>query len=197
MRPLPYVWPYALIYWVVFVWAFFPEFGIVRRAQKSVKGADSRDAGSLRVILLGMWFAFFAAFPLAGVRALQFPQSMRYVAFWFGIALLIGGSLLRRHCFRQLGTSFTGDVQTRADQQIVTTGAYRFVRHPAYAAGIVMYAGVTIGLANWGSTLVILVASIATYSYRIAVEERALLAAIGQPYRQFMATRTRLVPYIY
>jgi protein-S-isoprenylcysteine O-methyltransferase Ste14 len=28
-------------------------------------------------------------------------------------------------------------------------------------------------------------------------EERALLAAIGEPYREFMRTRTRLVPFLY
>src|SRR5438034_7500267 len=44
--------------------------------------------------------------------------------------------LLRRHCFRLLGASFTGDVRARADQAIVTTGAYALVRHPSYSAGI-------------------------------------------------------------
>ena len=28
MRPLPYVWPYALLFWAVFVWAYLPEFAI-------------------------------------------------------------------------------------------------------------------------------------------------------------------------
>jgi protein-S-isoprenylcysteine O-methyltransferase Ste14 len=37
---------------------------------------------------------------------------------------------------------------------------------------------------------------IATYSYRIAVEERALLDTIGEPYRAFMKERKRFVPYI-
>jgi protein-S-isoprenylcysteine O-methyltransferase Ste14 len=35
------------------------------------------------------------------------------------------------------------------------------------------------------------------YSYRIAVEERAMLAAIGEPYREFMRTRKRLIPFVY
>jgi protein-S-isoprenylcysteine O-methyltransferase Ste14 len=29
------------------------------------------------------------------------------------------------------------------------------------------------------------------------VEERTLLAVIGEPYRQFMRTRKRLIPFIY
>jgi len=41
------------------------------------------------------------------------------------------------------------------------------------------------------------VISFAVYGYRIAVEERALLAAIGEPYREFMSTRKRLIPFVY
>jgi protein-S-isoprenylcysteine O-methyltransferase Ste14 len=41
------------------------------------------------------------------------------------------------------------------------------------------------------------VASFAVYGYRIGVEERALVAAIGEPYREFMRTRRRFIPFIY
>jgi protein-S-isoprenylcysteine O-methyltransferase Ste14 len=43
----------------------------------------------------------------------------------------------------------------------------------------------------------IFAASCALYSYRIVVEEKVLLASIGEPYRVFMTTRKRLVPYVY
>jgi protein-S-isoprenylcysteine O-methyltransferase Ste14 len=33
--------------------------------------------------------------------------------------------------------------------------------------------------------------------YRIAVEERTLLAVLGEPYREFMRTRRRLIPFIF
>jgi protein-S-isoprenylcysteine O-methyltransferase Ste14 len=54
-----------------------------------------------------------------------------------------------------------------------------------------------LALGSWGSTAVVVLASFAVYSYRIAVEERALLAAVGQPYQEFMRTRRRLIPYVY
>jgi len=40
-------------------------------------------------------------------------------------------------------------------------------------------------------------AAFAVYGYRMAVEERALLAVLGEPYREFMRTRRRLIPFIY
>lgn len=197
MNPLPYVFPYALIFWAIMVWAFWPEFQIIRRAEQSARHADSPDAGSCKVILYGMWIAIAAAFPLGWVSNLRFPESWDIAVFIVGIIVLIGGSLLRRHCWRMLGASFTGDVQARADHHIVTTGAYSVLRHPSYTAGILMYIGIGLALGSWASAALLVVSSIAIYSYRMAVEERALLQAVGEPYREFMRTRKRIIPFVY
>jgi protein-S-isoprenylcysteine O-methyltransferase Ste14 len=194
MVPLPYVWPYALLFWSVFVWAFIPEIGIIRRARRAQGPTDSK---SIQVIMGVGSAAFFLAFPIAWIPALQVAASYRVAAFIAGVALLAGGSLLRRHCWRMLGASFTGDVQVRAGQQIVERGAYRLVRHPSYTAGIFMNVGVGIALGSWVSALILLAASFAAYAYRMSVEERALLAGIGEPYERFMRTRKRLVPFVY
>jgi hypothetical protein len=59
MKPLPFVWPYALVFWGVFVWGFMREFGIVRRATRDRTAADAK---SLQVIMFGMNIAFLGAF---------------------------------------------------------------------------------------------------------------------------------------
>ena len=197
MRPLPFVLPYALAFWAIFVWAFWPEFQIVRRAGKSVRRADSPDAGSYRVIVNAMGIAFLVAWPLAWVPALRFPKHWEISVFIVGLVFVTAGSLLRRHCWRLLGASFTGDVQGREGQRIITSGAYTLLRHPSYTAGIVMNAGAGLALGSWASTALLVVGSLAAYSYRIAVEERVLLKTVGEPYREFMRTRKRLIPYVF
>jgi protein-S-isoprenylcysteine O-methyltransferase Ste14 len=194
MKPLPFVWPYALVFWGVFVWGFVLEFGIVRRA---VQDKTATDAKSLQVIMFGMNAAFLGAFFLAWVHAVHLSAAYVVPAFWLGVAMIIAGGLLRRHCFRMLGDSFTGDVRANSDQQVVTRGAYSILRHPSYTAGILMMGGVGIALGSWASAVLMIGASIAVYSYRIAIEERALSAAIGAPYREFMASRKRLIPFVY
>jgi protein-S-isoprenylcysteine O-methyltransferase Ste14 len=194
MKPLLFVWPYALVFWVVFLWAYFREFGVVQRAQKNQTDSDSK---SLQVIMVGQGLAFLASFFVAWVPALQFPASLRFPSFYVGLLMLVAGSLLRRHCFRMLGTSFTGDVRARADQQVVDRGAYRILRHPAYTAGIILNTGVGVALGSWVSALLMAVASFGVYVYRIAVEERTLLTVIGEPYRKFIMTRKRLIPFVY
>jgi len=125
------------------------------------------------------------------------PRRWALAAFIIGLALLIAGSVLRRHCWRMLGASFTGDVQARADQRIVTSGAYSLLRHPSYTAGTLMNMGLGLALGSWASALLLLASSVAVYSYRMHVEEGALVAALGEPYREFMRTRKRLIPFVY
>jgi len=191
LRPLPFAWPYALIFWAVELWVFYPEFGVMRRAKKSEK-----DAKSFQVIMIGLNVAFFFAFLIAWASILQIREH-RVFFFAVGVALMIAGSLLRRHCFRMLGASFTGDVRASADQQVVTRGAYSILRHPSYTAAIMVNLGVALALGSWAAVLILMVASIAVYGYRISVEERALLATIGEPYERFVSGRKRLIPFIY
>ena len=197
MRPLLFVWPYWVPFWAVVIWAYMPEFKIVWNARKPASRSDSPDAGSFRVITIGGGLASLIAFPLAWVRSLRFPAALAPAALLLGAATIVAASLLRRHCFRLLDTSFTGDVRAQPDQAIVTGGAYALLRHPSYSAGILMNIGTGLALGSWASTIVLALAALAVYSYRIAVEERALLSVVGEPYREFIRTRKRLIPFIY
>jgi len=196
MSPPPFAWPYALIFWAVFLWALLPETMILRRAREGAKDADSKDHGSVRVIMAGMSMALVLAFPLAFLQRWSFPEARHRELFVAGMLLLVLGSLLRRYCWRTLGEYFTGDVQARAGQPVIRTGPYSLVRHPSYSAGIVMYIGIGVALCNWLSLVLLTIMAIATFSYRVVVEERALLDTVGEPYRVYMQERKRFIPYI-
>ena len=196
MRPLPFVWPYALVFWAIYVWSFLPEWRIVQGGREGAKLADSKDSGSLKVILGGMWVALLIAYPLAFVKAWAFPQSWQLPLFVVGVLMIFLGSVLRRYCWRTLGEYFTGDVRARPDQRVISSGPYRLVRHPSYTAGMMMFIGIGLALGSWLSFALLTIATIATYSYRVAVEERALLATIGEPYDAYLKERKRFIPYI-
>jgi protein-S-isoprenylcysteine O-methyltransferase Ste14 len=196
MRPLPFVWPYGLVFWAITIWAFVPEQKIVQSGIEGGKGADSKDSGSMRVLLGGMGIAFFLAYPLAFIRAWWFPPGARVLLYAVGVAMIFLGSLLRRYCWRTLGEYFTGDVRARADQPVIRSGPYRLVRHPSYTAGMMMNVGIGLALGSWLSFALLTIATIATYLYRVIVEERALLNTIGEPYRSYMRESKRFIPYI-
>ena len=197
MTPTAFTWPYWLVLAAVVMWAYLPEFKIVRAARGAINRADSRDAGSFQVIIYAGGLASVLAVALAWIPPFHMFGAVRVIAFGVGILLIILGSLLRRHCFRMLGSSFTGDVRATPDQRIVNTGAYQILRHPSYTAGLLMNVGFGLTLGNWLSLMLLTVAVFAVYSYRIAVEEKALLTVVGEPYREFIRGRRRLIPFVY
>ncbi|KAL7276378.1 hypothetical protein RUND412_000647 [Rhizina undulata] len=68
---------------------------------------------------------------------------------YVGLALAISGSILRLLCFRQLGVSFTFNLSVPKNG-LVKTGAYKYVRHPAYTGIIAVVVGMA--LAEMGPT---------------------------------------------
>ena len=193
MRPLILVWPYALVFWTVYAWVFLPETALILRARRAAAGRQ--DRGSLRALVVGQPLVQLAAF----VTAFTLPGATvhgRAMAFWAGVILLVAGSLLRRHCFRMLGPHFSAAVTTMPDQPIVERGAYRWVRHPSYTAGMMVLAGVGFALTNWVSVVLLILVPMALFAYRVVVEEQTLVASFGEPYRAYMRRTKRFVPFI-
>ncbi len=197
MTPLPFVWPYALIFWVIFIYFYSTESKIVNRAKVAVKKAGSLDGGSLQVIMIGGGVGSLIGFWIAWFAPLRFPAATAVLCFVVGTVVLVAGCLLRRHCFRVLGSSFTGDVRVPEQRKVIAEGAYQVLRHPSYTGGILMNLGIGLALGSWGSVLVLTLSAFAAYCYRIKVEERVLAEGLGEPYREFMRTRKRLIPFVF
>ena len=201
MQLLVLTWPYALIFSAVFAWTFVPEFvkwTLVPELLKRRSGAraNPQDANSKRVLMIAQTIGMAAAFTIGSTvsfGALPYPM----VFFWAGVVALIAGGLLRRHCWRMLGSSFTGAVIVNADHAVVERGAYRFVRHPSYTAAVILFLGIGLALANWISLATLLVLVFIAFLYRVNVEEHALVAVIGDPYRNYMQRTKRFVPYVF
>jgi protein-S-isoprenylcysteine O-methyltransferase Ste14 len=196
MRPLIFVLPHALVFWIVFFWTFAPEFMIFQSARKESRKEGSKDAGSIKVIMATMQLGMILAFPAAWLRQTMMPPGSRIFVFYAAVVLLILGSLLRRLCWKTLGEYFTGDVKAREGQPVIKIGPYRWVRHPSYTAGIMMNVAIGLALTNWLSVGILFLASIAGYAYRVHVEERALVLELGPPYAEYMRTHKRFVPFI-
>ena len=82
------------------------------------------------------------------------------------------------------------------DQRVVEQGMYRWVRHPSYTGGMMMMAGVGLAWGNWMSLLVLIISTLLLYSHRVTVEERALVAVLGDDYRGYMERTKRFIPFI-
>lgn len=196
MRPLAFSWPFWIPFWIVYVWAFWPEFAIIRRASKNIKSGESKDQGSMGFIMASMQIGMLIAFVLAFVPSMQMPPSERVICFWIGLVMLVLGSALRRYCWHLLGEFFTGDVNARPDQPVIQKGPYHWIRHPSYTGGIIMFAGISLALGTWLGFVIGTLSAVVAYAYRIRIEEKTLVETIGEPYAEYMRRSKRLVPFV-
>jgi len=78
---------------------------------------------------------------------------------------------------------------------LVTTGAFRYVRHPLYLASILTYLGLAISTASLAS-LALLAAIFVFYNYIAGYEERILEEKFGNNYRTYMKKTGKWIPHI-
>lgn len=184
--------PLAIPFWVVFFVAFVREGRVIRG---SFAGAgSSQDGGTFRALAIGSPLALIAAGAASFMPWLAIPHPV--LAAVLGAAMLVAGAFLRRHCFNALGKSFTGVVIVEQGQRIVQSGIYRTVRHPSYTAAFLMFIGIGVALDSWISVAILFLAHCYLYGRRVAVEEKALLETLGEPYREYMSRTKRFIPFL-
>jgi protein-S-isoprenylcysteine O-methyltransferase Ste14 len=81
-----------------------------------------------------------------------------------------------------------------APRNIVTWGAYTYIRHPFYTSFIIAYSAAVLYFPHW-STIAILIYGLVSLNLTAAREERRLSASeFGAEYKAFMAKTGRFCP---
>ena len=95
-----------------------------------------------------------------------------------------------------LGRNWSGYVTYKEGQTLVTTGPYRYVRHPIYTSMILMFIGTIL---YYGSPFVSIFFAILaiTFLLRIGKEEEIMIQLFGERYKEYMKRTKRLIPLIY
>ncbi|MGO9820723.1 MAG: methyltransferase family protein [Solirubrobacteraceae bacterium] len=125
--------------------------------------------------------------------AIEHPQ----LVFVVGMVLFAAGAGLRWWSFWALGQYFTFTVDVSRDQQVVTQGPYRVLRHPGYVGGLLALIGLGVIYSNWVGLAGFACSALVIVLWRIHIEETALLRTAGEPYRLYAAHHKRLIPLIW
>jgi protein-S-isoprenylcysteine O-methyltransferase len=164
------------------------------RRSRTPRG-KSQDQGSAGMVWIAVAVGVFAAMAAQSAPIAR-PHWPDQIVRPIGLVLVLAGLAVRWWAIIVLGRYFTIDVATRRDQPVVQTGPYRFVRHPSYTGALLAFLGIGIAMSNWLSLVVLLTPITLSIFYRIRIEERALLAALGVPYAECCSRTKRLIPGI-
>ena len=84
-------------------------------------------------------------------------------------------------------------IELAADQRVISTGPYALVRHPMYAAALVMLLGMPIALGSWWGVLT-MAAVVPAVVWRLLDEERFLARNLPGCAEYQLKVRYRLLP---
>lgn len=153
----------------------------------------------------GKWISFLrSTFALAGYLGMMtymiYPPAMAWAqidlpdtARWVGIGIMAAMLPLLYWMFSNLGNNITPTVVTREEHQLVSTGPYRYIRHPLYTFGGLNFLGLSLASAN---LFIFISYALGMYilSLRTPIEEAHLVEKFGDQYRTYMKNTGRYLP---
>ena len=194
----PEIW-FKLAFVLAFVFAVRVAASTARQAAQRHGGPLNQLTHEVRGLLiiraaLGIVFYFALMLWLCWPRALlwsYFPAPMALR--WAAVVLFVPVLAFFAWSFRTLGTNYRGGVGLYDHHELVSTGPYRWIRHPIYAAFIAIMLLVAVLSANWvlGLSGLLLVSSIA--AIRIPIEERELRERFGTAWDAYRERTGRMM----
>ncbi|HEY3335349.1 MAG TPA: isoprenylcysteine carboxylmethyltransferase family protein [Candidatus Limnocylindrales bacterium] len=129
--------------------------------------------------------------PLTGPAIAGWPRTVLGVT---GTVVMVAGVLVFAWGAAHLGHSFSVWVVPRRAARLVTSGPYRYSRHPVCSAQVLLVAGWALACASLVALLLVPVVAWYLDRYKLAREEQTLLAAYPA-YRTYMTEVThRMLP---
>ena len=186
---------FKIVYGIGFIMIFIirlPYFWLARSTPLIV---DRRTVGER--ILLALTAVGVGVFPLVYIftRWLNFANyQLPSWAGWTGAAIFAIGLWVLWRAHAALGRYWSDSVQLRQGHKLVTSGIYRYIRHPIYTFGWLLGIAQALLLWNWVVALAGLASFALLYFLRVAGEEQMMLDQFGEAYRAYMNKTGRIVP---
>ena len=149
----------------------------------------SGSIAALTTLIFGAEYLFFPG-TFRFTYVLDYPLWLR----WLGVVMLIVGLIIFFQAHYHLGRNFYSLVAVKEEQKLVTSGPYRWIRHPIYTGYILTYLAGGLIASNLVLTFVPVIFFSLMIVNRIPREEAVMREEFGQDYLDFEARTGRLLP---
>jgi protein-S-isoprenylcysteine O-methyltransferase Ste14 len=179
MHPLALAVGYAwLVFWIYWLVSASTSKESIRGGWRTrLTGVSAVGVFVIAVVLRGGSLAVHSLI-LAAIGA---------VLFACGIALAVWARL-------HLGRNWGMPTTQRAEPELVTSGPYRYVRHPIYTGLLIAILGTA--LVNNLLGLIVVAVLIAYFYYCGIIEERNLTATFPKAYPEYKSRTKMLIPFL-
>ena len=122
--------------------------------------------------------------------ALPLPAWLR----WLGVAIALTGFALLQWSQQSLGKNWSDSPLLLKGQEMIASGPYRWIRHPIYAAFLLILGSPLLISANWfvgGMWIGMTGLDVAS---RVRAEEAMMVGQFGEQYHAYVQRTGRLLP---
>ncbi len=131
-------------------------------------------------------------FKVASLSGNKELETLRYV----GLCIFIIFSWLQVLAYKNLGTNYAPDIVVLKDHKLVTSGVYKFVRHPQYVGQILSDLGAGLALLNYIVVPLVLLVELPLFIMRAKNEERLLEKHFKEDFLKYKKRSGFIIPFI-
>ena len=166
------------------------------RKNRQDRKAMLREEGLAYTLLASLW-ALAILLPIVHMfsRWLSFADyNLPTWVGWIGIAIFAIALWLLWRSHADLGQNWRMTTEIREGHKLVTSGIFRYIRHPMYSAHWLWGIAQVLLIHNWIAGLASVFILLPMYLMRVRREEQMMLEKFGEEYRSYMKQTGRIIP---
>ena len=192
---------FLIIYFIGFIVHIIIRIPHSQRYKKTRKTVADNRMDWLEILLLSIISIGIMHVPLIYAVSAWLDFADYHLPFWVSLVSGIPGTILygiglwlfwRSHV--DLGLNFSPTLQIQDEHTLVTSGVYKYIRHPMYAFVWLWGIAQALLLQNWIAGPATLVCFLPLYFIRVPREEKMMLDRFGDQYRDYMKRTGRVLP---
>jgi len=181
----------------IFVWLIY-AFWLILIAYLTASAIGVKQETQAHLVQsFGLLFAILVAFLLPHLPIFHFLNfaPVNPVLSSIGIILCAAGMALLVWARRHLGRNWSQTVAAKIGHELVTSGPYRYVRHPMYAGGLVACVGSA--MVCGGAWIFLLVILGTLFLWRVGAEDRLMAQQFPNEYPDYKKRTKALIPFVW
>jgi protein-S-isoprenylcysteine O-methyltransferase Ste14 len=188
----------AAQYIILTCWIIFLLYWFV--SSLSVKPTQERNSGvgRFRWVIIGIVIAvllftkvFGLSIPFLTISLISHSELLSVAS----VILVIIGLVIALLARRMLAGNWSKDVDVKVDHELITSGIYRYVRHPIYTGVLLMGLG-SVLLVGTTSVFLIFLAMLGFFWFKARREEILLTKHFPKEYPEYKKHTKALIPFI-
>jgi protein-S-isoprenylcysteine O-methyltransferase Ste14 len=181
----------------IFIWLIYALwFGLVTYLTVSAIGVKRETRGHL-LQSFSLMLAIIVAFLFPRLPIFHFTNfaPVNPLLSSFGVVLCVVGMVVLVWGRQYLGKNWSQTVAVKIEHELVTSGPYRYVRHPMYAGGLLACTGSAI--VAGGAWIFLFVILGALFLWRAGAEDKLMAQQFANEYPAYKKRTKALIPFVW